>query len=141
MHLTAKERLAARKAEVAELEEANDEAKAEQELEDLEAIEKLRVEHGRSNVAVVEVPFTPGLPVLIATRCATPVEVKKFQDRLREDKPDHAAAAREVGAVCRVYPDADTWANLIAARPIVAVQAGTAALTLASGKIREAGKG
>jgi hypothetical protein len=140
MSLTAKERLAARKAEIAETDDADAEARAEQELVDLEAIEKLREELGRSNVAVVEVPFTPGLPVLVAARCADSGEVKRFQDRLREEKPDHAAAAREVGALCRKYPDAETWAKLIAARPIVAVQVGTAALNLASGKIRASGK-
>jgi len=141
MPLSAKERLEARKAEIADLEDADAEARAEQELADLEEIEKLRAELGRSNVALVEVPFTPGLPVLVAARCATPAEVKKFQDRLREEKPDHAAAAKEVGALCRKYPDAEAWAKLIAARPIVAVQVGTAALNLASGKLREAGKG
>lgn len=140
MHLTAKERLAALKETIAELEASNDEARAEQELTDLGAIEALRAELGRSNVAVVEVPFTPGLPVLVAARCADLLEVKRFQDRLREDKPDHAAAAREAGASCRKYPDAETWAKVIAARPVVAVQLGTAALNLASGKIRAAGK-
>ena len=140
MALTAKERLEARKAEIAELDSAHAEPRAERELQDLDAIEKLREELGRSNVAVVEVPFTPGLPVLVAARCASDAEVKRYQDRLREEKPDLAGAAREVGALCRKYPDAETWAKLIAARPIVSVQVGTAALNLAAGKIRTAGK-
>jgi len=143
--LTAVERLAERKAAEAEREAEIAEERAEQMLVDLDAIDALKSELGHSNVAVVELPFTPGLPVLIAARCPTPAESKRFQDRLKEgaegEKPDPIAAAREVGASCRKYPDDETWARVLAARPGVLVQLGGEALKLVIGKTRAAGKG
>lgn len=121
------------------------EARAAQKLEDLKAIDALELELGDSNVCIVELPYTPGLPVLIAARCPSSTEVKRFQDRLRKgkdgDDPDPLAATREVGAACRKYPDAETWAKVLEARPGALLQLGNEAMKLAAGRIRDAGKG
>jgi hypothetical protein len=57
--LTREEKRALRKAELAKLEEV-------QRQIDLEAIDDLEVQHGDSNIAVLRVPHTPNLPVLVA---------------------------------------------------------------------------
>lgn len=143
---SAVERLAEREAADAEREAEIAEARAEQKLLDLDAIDALKASLGDSNVAIVDVPFTPGLPVLVAARCPSPAEVKRFQDKLvkrnaEDDMPDPIAAAREVGAACRKYPDDETWAKVLAARPGVLVQLGNEALKLAAGRTRAVGKG
>lgn len=145
MSLTAVERLAARQAEIADRDAEIDEARAEQMLVDLEAIEALKTELGHSNVATEEIPFTPGLPVLVAVRCPTPLEIKRFQGRMKKgpdgEDPDSIAAGQEMGAACRKYPDDETWAKVLKARPGVVVALGVAALRLAGAVRKNAGKG
>lgn len=135
------EREAAREARDAELAEK----RAEQKIADLDAIEALELERGESNVATAEVPYTPGLPVLVAARCPTEAEIKRYQARLRKgtdgEDPDPVKAGQEVGAACRIYPDDETFARVLKARPGVLVALGVAALRLAGAVRRDAGKG
>lgn len=145
MALTAAERLAEREAARDERKAELAEKRAEQKLLDLDAIEALELERGDSNVAVEEVLYTPGLPVLCAARCPTETEIKRYQQSLRKgrdgEEPDPIKAGQEVGAACRIYPDDETWSKLLKARPGVLMALGLAALRLAGAVRREAGKG
>jgi hypothetical protein len=136
--MTAAERRAARKAELAD-------KAAEQREIDLDAIDALEVEHGDSNIAVLTVPFTPGLPVMVAARCPKPAEIKRYQTRVRTKKDgsagDPIAAAEEIAACCRVYPDGDSYDALCTARAGLNVQLGVAAITLSAAKDEAEGKG
>ncbi|MFA5436663.1 MAG: hypothetical protein WC372_11550 [Candidatus Neomarinimicrobiota bacterium] len=109
---------------------------------DLEALDALEVEHGDSNVATLDVPYSPGLPTLVAVRCPTSPELKRYQARLRERNPNPITAAEEVARVCVVFPSSDdpTRATLLDARPGLLVQLGTLALGLATGRAAEEGK-
>lgn len=122
------------------------EAAAEQRLADLEALETCEAEHGDSRVARIDVPHTPGLPTMIAVRCATEAELKRFRFRCKPGKDgeaaDTAAAAEEIADNCLVYPkDASLYARLRAERPGIHAQAGAAAVSLAVGKQVDEGKG
>lgn len=129
---------AARKAEVRKAYEA-------QRVVDLGAITDLEIEHGDSNVGVINLPYTADLPTLAAVRCPRPAELKRFRTRCipkhEKDKPDSAAAAEELAAVCVIFPDAATYAKLCGARPGLAVQLGSKAVDLATGKAEAEGKG
>jgi hypothetical protein len=125
--------------------EALQQAHDAQRVKDLEAIDALEIEHGDSNIATLEVPYTPDLPTMIAVRCPKPVEVKRYRDRVKPKKDgspgDSLGGALELAAVCRVYPDADTYAALLEARPGVDAQLGLLAIQLSAGKAEAAGKG
>ena len=117
-------------------------ARDEQRALDLEAIDALEVEYGDNSVAVIDVPYTPGLPTCAAVRCPKPSEVKRYQARLKEQKPDPAKAAEEIAAIAQIYPPAgEDREGLHAARPGLLVQLGVAALGLATGKAADEGKG
>lgn len=118
---------------------------AEQKAKDLEAIDALEVEHGDSNIAFREIPFTPGLPVLCAVRTPTTFEVKRFRHRTtpkhEKDKPDVHAAAEELTDVVVVYPSKETFAAMCAARPVIASQMAFVATALAAARDADEGKG
>jgi hypothetical protein len=72
--------------------------------------------------------------------------VKRYQARLQPKKDGSvgmtaAEAASEVGAACRVYPDAETFAKVLEARPGILVQLGVEVLRLAAGRASSEGKG
>lgn len=131
------ERRAARKAAVKE-------QYAEQRAVDLEAIDAIEAELGDSNVAVIDVPFTPGLPTCLAVRCPSTPEVKRYQSRIKgaaqNKEVDAIAAAEEIGLSCLRYPDKEKRAAVIAARPGVVVTCGNEALKLAQGRAASEGK-
>jgi hypothetical protein len=123
-------RRAARKQALSELE-------AEQRLEDLTAVDALEIEHGDSNVSTVEIPFTPGLPLILAARCPTKAEIKRYRDQVQGRKggePNYALGAETLGACCLVYPDKETFEKVGAARPGACSALGLAALKLATAK-------
>lgn len=112
---------------------------------DLTAIDELEATHGASNVKVIVLPYTKGLPAAAAVRTPKPAEVKRYRDRVKPDRkgnpPDYAEHGAELAAVCLLYPDKETYAKLCEARSGLPVQLGTAALELATGAESEAGKG
>ncbi len=119
---------------------------------DLDAIDALEELHGDSNVAVVRLDvrgYVPGLPAAVAARCPKPGELKRFRDqtkpqkdgRNRDVQPDHIAAVELVAESCLVYPDAEVFAKLCAARPGLAAQLGKEAVGLAVGREESEGKG
>lgn len=125
---------------------ANLDAQREEQLAtDLEAIDLLEEQYGDSNIRTLEVPFTPGLPVLCAVRTPDPAYIKRHRETLKpkrnaKEDPDAMAAAIVLGAVARVYPDAEVYAKLLEARPGIDVQLGLLAAKLVAGKIEETGK-
>lgn len=109
---------------------------------DLEAIDALEIEYGDNSVAVIDVLYTPGLPTCAAVRCPKPSEIKRYQARLKEAKPDQAKAAEEIAAVAQIYPPAgEDRDGLHVARPGLLVQLGVAALNLSTGRAADEGKG
>lgn len=133
----AEDRRAARKAEALKARNA-------QRVIDLDAIDALEVEHGDSNVGVINLPYSAGLPTCAAVRAPKPAELKRFRTRVtpkhEKDRPDSGAAAEELAAVCVIFPDAETYARLCTARPGLAVQLGSKAVDLATGKVEAEGK-
>lgn len=112
---------------------------------DLEAIDALEERLGDSNVAVIELPFTPGMPALAAVRCPTKHEIKRYQDEIRprnvEGKLGNASEAMQLlGRVCLAYPESEALAKLLDARPGLPTQAGTEAMTLSKGRAEAEGK-
>jgi hypothetical protein len=76
-------------------------------------------------------------------RVAQSVEVKRYQDRVGRSltvSPDPIAGAVELAAVCRVYPDKETYALVAEARAGVPVGLGVAALQLATGRAQDESK-
>lgn len=121
--------------------------KAEREIQraaDLEAIDALEIEHGDQNVKVLDVECSAGLPTCVAARAAKPAELKRYRDTIRnrreDEPPDHVKAGEQLGGVARIYPDAETFAKVLAERPGVLLQLGVAAVELAIAKEAIAGK-
>src|SRR5689334_5561321 len=88
---------------------------------DLAAINELEIKHGDENIASDVVAYSPDLPCMWAVRTPTDAEVKRFRARVKPGKDgitgDGIAAAIELGSACRVYPDAEAYRKLLAARP------------------------
>jgi hypothetical protein len=122
-----------------------DAARDEQKAKDLEAIMLLEDKHGESNIATVEIGHTPGLPVVLAVRCPSPVEVKRYRDTVkpkRDGTPgDPLKAAQELAAVCLVYPDAEVYKAVLEARPGTDSPLGVEAIKLSTGRAEAEGKG
>lgn len=115
---------------------------AERKAQDLAAIFDLEVQHGATNIAVIEVPFSSeDLPVCVAVRTPKSAEVARYRDRVRGDDADTARAAIELAESCLVYPDAETFARQVKARPGINTQCGVQAIRLAAGKAESEGKG
>lgn len=132
---------AKRAARKASLEAQRDEQRA----IDLEAVYNLETEHGDNGVAVLNVPYTPGLPTLCAARKPTAPEMKRYRDRCRPRKDgaqiDGVPPAEELAACCRVYPSDVVYADMLADRAGIHVQLGVEALKLAAGSAEAEGKG
>ncbi len=129
---------------------ALDEQYQEQRVKDLEEIEALETELGDSNVKIINLPFTPGLPTFVAVRTPNPDETKRYRDSLKPKKskgedPDAIAPAVQLGLVCRAFPrkgDGDElFAEILKARPGLDLQMGVEASKLASGNAEAEGKG
>jgi hypothetical protein len=107
-------------------------------------VDVLEVELGDSNVAVIDVPYTPGLSTCAAVRCPTTPEVKRYQARLKPagngKNIDAIAASEEIGLACLKYPEGEGREALLAARPGIKVALGSAALKLSTGKAADEGK-
>lgn len=138
---SALERVEARRAERKAARKAERDA---QRALDLEAIDALEVEHGDQNVRVLDVDCSAGLPTCVAARVAKPAELKRYRDTLRNrrdgESPDHVKAGEQLGSVARIYPDAETFAKVLAERPGVLLQLGVAAVELAVARESESGK-
>ncbi len=134
----AERKRAERKAKLKEQEDA-------QRARDLEVVDALEEEHGDSKIAVLNVPYTPGLPTLVAARLPTDPEIKRYRYRCKDKGPkepgDAIGAAEELSAKTRVYPDDETYAKICAERHGVPLQLGIISANLAIGKAEAEGKG
>jgi hypothetical protein len=133
---------AKRAARKASLDTAAEDAKA----SDLEAIDELEQEHGDSNVKVIHVPYTAGLPTCVAVRTPKPAEAKRYRARVKtqpgsKHAPDYVVAAEELAETCLVYPTKELYERLVEARPGLATQVGLKALELSTGVEEAEGKG
>jgi hypothetical protein len=141
------ELLAEREAKRAEDAHTRQEAHDTQRLSDLDALEIAEAEHGATNVAFVNVPYTPGLPTIVIVRVPSPPEMKRYRFLAKPKKPDeplteHITAANEAMAdTCLAWPAVDVFAKICDARPGVKAQCGGAAVRLSLGHQEEEGKG
>jgi hypothetical protein len=112
---------------------------------DLEAVDALEVQYGDSNVDVIDVAYTPGLPTCFAVRVPTDPEMRRYKSRLKgianSKDVDAIAAAEELGESCLIYPAQDIREQMKSARPGALSACGTAALKLCQGRLSTEGKG
>lgn len=139
------DKLAALEARRAERKKAIADAVAVQRVADLEALEPFEIEHG-DRLSTITIPHTPGLPVLVAVRCPSAPEMKRFRARANgrpSDKRggDMIAANEELGRSCLLYPTADVFERMCEACPGLLAQAGIEASKLAVGREEDEGKG
>jgi hypothetical protein len=143
--LEAKER--AREKRKADMQAARDA----QRLLDLNAIDEIEIALGDSNVMVIDVPYTPGLPTCVACRTPTDPELKRYRHMVtsgatRNDEGKAAdpmagiKAAEQLADVVRVYPPDEQYAELRKARPGIHLQLGVSAVSLAVGSKEKTGK-
>lgn len=117
---------------------------------DLEKINAIEESLGDANVSTVRIAYVDAdTPVAAAVRCPKPAEMKRYRDRVkpgqkdgrnRPVEPDYAKAHEELCAACLVYPDAEAFERMCAARPLLAGQLGKAAVILAAADEEEQGK-
>lgn len=113
---------------------------------DLEALDALEIQHGDSNVARLNLPYSPGLPTFCVVRTPNQHETKRYRfmcaDKTIADESDRLQRAAEaLTAVTLVYPDKDVFERVKAARPGVASQLAFVAVKLATGREDAEGKG
>lgn len=128
----------------AERKEALEKQRLAQLAVDLVALERLEEEHGDSNVARIDVPYTPGAVTFVVVKTPSSAYYKRWKSRVKPDakgRPgDAVAAAEELASVCRVYPDETQYEALCEARPGLHVKVGLEALKLSTGQAESEGK-
>jgi hypothetical protein len=144
---TASELLAEREAKRAEARDVVKEKWSVQKLLDLDAIEPLEAEHGPTNIAILDVEFTDGLPACCACRTPEDSEMKRYRHSVKPKKQDEhitanmSSAAEELAHVTLVYPTREVFAEMCKARPGIKAQLGALAVRLGTGKAEAEGKG
>jgi hypothetical protein len=147
---TAEKRLAAIEAKRAARKAMASDAKLEQTVVDMEALDAAEVEHGDGRVARIDLDFyEAGLPTFVLARMPKPIEFKRYQDQCaaknRSGGNDIVAASLKAGNTladgCRIYPDDKTYALVLERSPGVHSHLAQAALKLAQGHADEEGKG
>lgn len=144
---TASELLAERQARRAKKSECEAELWAAQKIKDLDALEAVEDTHGSSNIAILDVPYTQGLPACCAVKTPDEIQMKRYRSTGKPKKYDEHVMARmaeaneELAAVTLVYPDKAVFAEMCKARPGIKAQLGQLASALATGKAEAEGKG
>jgi hypothetical protein len=124
-----------RKARIKEAEETQYEL-------DMEQINDLELTHGDSNIAVVRVPYTEGLPVCIAVRTPKPNEIKRWRAMYKGKSTEaDTQALEDLARVCCVYPDKNTLLQVLEARPAMLINMADAAVSLSTSSRALEGKG
>jgi hypothetical protein len=123
-----------------------DQADAQRAL-DLEKINELEVEHGDTNVIMLDVPYTPGLPTCVAARTPSDAEIKRYRYRVNEgrkgteiDPMAAQRAAEELAALVLIFPAKDEFEAICKARPTVRAQLGAASTKLSQAREEAEGK-
>jgi hypothetical protein len=108
---------------------------------DQRALYDLMVEHDGD---VAEVPvqvYRKGLPTMAIVRAPSRAEVKRFQDRIqRDEKKGYTEGLIQVGVTCLLYPDKDTFSQMLERVPSLDVACGRAAVEMAIGRVKTEGK-
>lgn len=91
----------------------HDNARREQELADLEAIDALESAQDEPLHTMTSNSFKPGVSVKIAFRAPTPLEYKRYCDQVgraqqKGDPIERRKAQETLAAVCWVYPEKDS---------------------------------
>lgn len=111
---------------------------------DLDAIDGLEQQYGDTNVGVLHIPHTPGLPSVVACKVPTGHMMKRYRDSVRPSKngtpPDYVTAGELLATSVQIYPDAEAYEKLCAARPGLHLQLGMKALELATASEAAEGK-
>ena len=108
---------------------------------DLAAINALEIELGDDNLAIVEVPYEPGCVTMVACRCPSSPETKRYRFRARDKQGkrnemipgDPIEAAEELAESALKYPDLEAFEKVCAARAGLKAQLGSLAITLVLG--------
>lgn len=122
-----------------------------QRVVDLTAIAEIEAALGDSNVTVIDIPYTRGLPTCVACRTPEETELKRYRHRVasgaakREDGKitdplANVKAVEELADLVVVYPPAEAYAEVRRARPGVHAQLGSASVALAVGRREQEGK-
>ncbi len=153
---SAAERLAEAEARRAAKQAEKDEARAEQRILDLEAVEEVLTRLGDGvPTKIVDVVWSPGLPTLVLVRCPKKPELARYRASIKKrngeiDSASAVQATEDLAFVTVLYPNPrapstpeapSLWAKLCEERPGVAAGAGQAAITLSVASAEEEGKG
>lgn len=139
--MSPEERIAAIQARRAARAADHDRARQAQLADDLEALDAAETKHGIGNVKALDVEYAEGFPTMLIVHVPEPVRMKVFRDRVKQKNADNAKATIEIGAECIAYPSAEVFKAWLEVRPGLDVQAGLAALKLASAKVKDEGEG
>lgn len=132
---------------------AQNSKRLEQYVLDLEELDRLEEQHGDGRIVVHHISDDEGTPsryvdgcvTLAVFRLPTRVEMKRYQDQCKPDRKgrpgDTVAAANQVARACRLYPDAESWTQLIETYAGIDVHAAVSVLEAVSGVAEEEGKG
>lgn len=143
---TMADKLAAREAKREAKRAATHEKWSAQKLLDLDAIEPLEETHGSTNIAILDVPYTDGLPACCACRTPEEPEMKRYRASVKPKKDGEpltnnmTSAAEELAHVVLAYPSREVFAEMCAARPGIKAQLGGLAVKLAVGQAAAEGK-
>jgi hypothetical protein len=143
---TMAEKLAAREAERAARRAEIHEKWSAQKLLDLDKIEAIESAHGDTNIAILDVLYTEGLPACCACRTPEEPEMKRYRSSVKPKKDGEpltnnmTSAAEELAHVVLVYPEREVFAEMCAARPGIKAQLGGLAVKLAVGRAETEGK-
>lgn len=137
----ASDKLAAIEAERAARKKATADATDTQKAIDLAAINALEIELGDDNLAIVEVPYEPGCVTMVACRCPSTPETKRYRYRARDRQGkrnetvsgDPIEAAEELAESALKYPDLEAFNKVCAARPGLKAQLGALTISLVLG--------
>jgi hypothetical protein len=121
------------------------EARDEQKATDLEQITAYQDSNPRVVTALLETPHFEGLPVVVAVRCPSKIELKRYRDTVRnspEGKPvQNLEAAEALAGLTVVYPEDETFEKMNELLPGLKGQAGMLSAKLAIAAQTAEGKG
>lgn len=122
--------------ELAKLKAEAAEAKEQQRAIDRAGLLEAARTHGVTRVSAVTVEaWAPGLPTFVVVRAPTKPEFTAYQDTVLEKRV--VTATTVLGRDCLVYPDKDTFGQMVEKCAGIALAAGTRAAELAQGKTEE----
>lgn len=115
-------------------------------VKDLEALDRLEVEHGDAAIVRIDIPrWQPGLPTMALYRLPTKAENKRYEDTIARG-PDNKRSVRAVKAghdlatVAQIYPERATYRKMCEALAGLHLNASVAIRQAFEGQAAEEGK-